>query len=53
MKYKFDTGQEILTVERQEPAAMAATIEALMQQKNNLCIRAGLQRGSVYVRGAW
>ena len=48
--YRFDTGQQIINVERQDPKAMDAMIQSFMNQKQMLCIRSGRAKGTVNVR---
>ena len=49
-KYRFDTGQQIIDVERQDPKEMNAAIESFMNQKQILCQRIGLAKGTLNVR---
>lgn len=51
--YKLDTGQGVITVERQDLVEMNATVNSLMNLQQILCQRAGLASGSVTVRGPW
>ncbi len=51
--YRFDTGQQIINVERESPKVMNDQIQSLMNQKQILCQRAGLASGTLYSRGAW
>lgn len=51
--YKLDTGQGVITVERQDLVEMNATVNSLMNQQQILCQRAGIASGSVTVRGPW
>ncbi len=52
-EYRFDTGQQIINVERESPKVMNDQISGLMNEKQILCQRAGLASGTMYSRGAW
>lgn len=51
--YKFDSGQEVITVERAEPDKMNAILDSFINQRQIYCQRAGLASGGVYARGAF
>lgn len=53
MKYKFNSGQQDITVEREDPKSMREAISSMMNEKQIMCQRAGLARGTVQTRGAW
>ena len=51
--YKLDTGQGVITVERQDLVELNAVLNSLMNTQQILCQRAGVASGAVTVRGAW
>ena len=53
IQYRFDTGQQIINVERMDPKQMNGLIESLMNQKQILCQRLGTASGTLNTRGAW
>lgn len=51
--YSYDTGQQTVRVERQDASSMQAVLDSLMNRRQILCQRAGLDSGVSHNRGAW
>lgn len=46
VEYKFDTGQQVITVSRTPPAELNALIRGWMNEREMLCVRSGLSTAS-------
>ncbi len=53
LEYRFDSGQESVRVIRVPLEEMQDRIDAMINQREIYCQRAGLQSGTFYERGAW
>lgn len=52
-RYSFDSGQQKITVEREEPSKMRGAISSMMNEKQILCQRKGTASGTLQTRGGW
>ena len=52
-EYRYDTGQEVIRVQRQDGTEMRRLIDALLNQHQILCQRIGKASGVHNSRGSW
>jgi hypothetical protein len=51
--YRYDSGQEVIRVERADPGVLESLIDKMLNQRQILCQRIGLASGTHNSRGSW